>query len=223
MSFQNCTTPVWIERRWKPPPFTFWTTCPRRISKSLAASFAIFTTAQRTNWRTRVKSCSRSSKRQSENFNPPIPICFVRSCRNTWINSGSAKSLSSSFNVRFYSNSCFSTFILRENFAMVNVYFHKLSQEHWVQDSTYSVWSLACKYTISKLKFMNTIGRYWEQCANWFQPQHYAWLLYGKESLSDTIRSSLTSNYNSITVNTNNLRLHATPFQAMSAVPWDSS
>ncbi|TMS35680.1 hypothetical protein L596_003030 [Steinernema carpocapsae] len=33
---------------------------------------------------------------------------------------------------------------IKENFAQVNVFLHKMNVEHWKQHSTYSIWSLAC-------------------------------------------------------------------------------
>uniref|UniRef100_A0A914QV20 Uncharacterized protein n=1 Tax=Panagrolaimus davidi TaxID=227884 RepID=A0A914QV20_9BILA len=33
---------------------------------------------------------------------------------------------------------------IKENFAQVNVFLHKMNVEHWRQDATYSIWSLFC-------------------------------------------------------------------------------
>ncbi|KAI1728550.1 amiloride-sensitive sodium channel domain-containing protein [Ditylenchus destructor] len=45
---------------------------------------------------------------------------------------------------QYLENFDFGTKFVQENFAQINVFLHKMNVEHWIQEPTYSVWSLFC-------------------------------------------------------------------------------
>ncbi|KAK0396101.1 hypothetical protein QR680_001564 [Steinernema hermaphroditum] len=74
---------------------------------------------------------------------------------------------------------------IKENFAQVNVFLHKMNVEHWKQHSTYSIWSLACDVGgalglflgISLLTVIELIYIGYSCCrARWIGPQAKKWL-----------------------------------------------
>uniref|UniRef100_A0A1I7ZEP0 Amiloride-sensitive sodium channel subunit alpha n=1 Tax=Steinernema glaseri TaxID=37863 RepID=A0A1I7ZEP0_9BILA len=74
---------------------------------------------------------------------------------------------------------------IRENFAQVNVFLHKMNVEHWKQHSTYSIWSLACDVGgalglflgVSLLTIIEFIYLCYSCCrTRWMGPEAKKWL-----------------------------------------------